>query len=177
MAFYIQRILYKGAQKLQYMIRKMKEEDIKQVQSVAKDSWHATYEGIIPLTIQDRFLAEAYNDDMMQRRLAHSLIFVAEVDGTVVGFANYGKVNEQKEAELAAVYILPAYQGLGIGSAFLQAGIEAIDNVQKIIVEVEKENDIGKGFYLAKGFHIIAEYDNPFEGHPLKTIRLQLDVD
>lgn len=161
---------------MNYTIRKMIAADIIAVQIVAKESWHATYDGIIPLGIQNRFLAQAYSDEMMFRRLEHSLIFVAEVEGKVVGFANYGKTNDAKEAELAAVYILPAYQGFGIGSAFLKAGIQALNGIQSIIVEVEKENDVGKKFYLAKGFHVIAEYDNPFEGHPLKTIRLQLDV-
>lgn len=136
---------------MHYLIRKMTKEDIKDVQNVARESWRATYEGIIPLAIQNRFLTEAYSDQMMERRLNHSLIFVAEVEGIVVGFANYGRVNLQREAELSAIYILPIYQGRGIGSALLETGITALPNIQSLIVEVEKDNENGKGFYLAKG--------------------------
>lgn len=33
-----------------------------------------------------------------------------------------------------------------------------------------------KDFIWQKGFHAIVEYDNPFDGHPLETIRLQLEI-
>ena len=51
------------------VIRKMNEQDISDVKEVAKVSWHSTYEGIIPRQVQDQFLAQAYNEDMLQRRL------------------------------------------------------------------------------------------------------------
>ena len=36
---------------MNFTIRKMQSEDIKQVQDVAKTSWNATYDGIIPLEV------------------------------------------------------------------------------------------------------------------------------
>lgn len=48
---------------MNYKIREMLKEDIKQVQDVAKISWNATYEGIIPVEIQENFLNGAYSDD------------------------------------------------------------------------------------------------------------------
>ncbi len=38
-----------------YIIRKMKQEDIKQVQDIAKVTWNATYEGVIPSDVQENF--------------------------------------------------------------------------------------------------------------------------
>ncbi|WP_026859840.1 GNAT family N-acetyltransferase [Jeotgalicoccus psychrophilus] len=156
------------------IIREMVTEDTKQVQYAAKKSWNATYEGIIPIEIQDNFLKGAYNNQMMERRLEHSLMLVAEAENTIAGFANFTPVNQQGQTELSAIYLLPGYQGEGIGSALLNAGIEKLKDVKEIHLDVEKENTIGMAFYKAKGFKIVDEYNENFDGHILKTVRMVL---
>lgn len=54
---------------MEYIVRKMNENDIRDVQQVAKTSWNHTYQGIIPEAIQERFLNSAYSSDMLNRRL------------------------------------------------------------------------------------------------------------
>lgn len=75
-----------------------------------------------------------------------------------------------------AIYILPETQGKGIGSALLQQGIQMFSEIQSLIVCVEKENTTGMSFYQARGFVRIAEYDDLFDGHILKTIKLSLKL-
>ncbi|NBI30174.1 GNAT family N-acetyltransferase [Chengkuizengella marina] len=157
-------------------IRKMKKEDIHQVQQVAKISWNYTYEGVIPLEIQESFLKSAYNDEMMQRRLERSFFFVSEDDGKIIGFASFSPLKEGGEVELGAIYLYPEYQKMGIGTSLLQEGIKSIDGVMKIFVNVEKDNKIGKNFYTTKGFEVISEFDDDFDGHILKTVRMVLKV-
>ncbi|WP_461200548.1 GNAT family N-acetyltransferase [Anoxybacillus sp. TBDG-1] len=156
-----------------YLIRKMKQEDIKQVQYIAKITWNATYEGIIPSDAQKNFLKSAYSDERMKQRLQHSTLFVAEVENSIVGFANFSSIREDGEVELWAIYVHPEQQGRGIGSALLQKGIQ-IDGANKIYVNVEKDNQIGKSFYEAKGFEVVKEFDEEFDGHMLKTVRMVL---
>lgn len=159
-----------------FVIREMVREDIKQVQDVAKESWHATYEGIIPREIQDNFLQAAYSNEMMERRLNSTFLYVAEVENKIVGFANFSPVNHDGQAELSAIYLSPAYQGRGIGTALLEAGVNNIANIEEIYLDVEKENTIGTAFYTAKGFTIMNEFDDNFDGHILKTVRMVLKV-
>lgn len=151
-------------------------EDIPQVQDVAKKSWNATYEGIIPFEIQEKFLKVAYNNDRMKQRLERSFLFVAEIDSNVVGFANFSPVNDDGKTELGAIYLYPEYQGKGIGSALLQKGINELEGVEEIYINVERDNEIGKSFYDAKGFQVLKEFDDDFEGHILKTVRMVLNV-
>lgn len=158
------------------MIRKMIKEDIKQVQDVAKKSWNATYDGIIPHNVQENFLNGAYSDEMMEKRLNGSFIFVAEMANKIVGFANFTAVNGEGQSELSAIYLYPNCQGKGVGTALLQKGIKALENIKEIYIDVEKENTIGKTFYEAKGFKTIKEYDDNFDGHILKTVRMCLSV-
>lgn len=157
-------------------IREMVIEDIQKVRDVAEKSWASTYEDIIPSEIQKDFLKGAYSDQMLARRIEFSNVFVAEQDNKLVGFANFSQVDIQGQAILSAIYIYENYQGKGIGSALLQAGIDQLRYVSKIFVDVEKDNDIGKTFYEAKGFKIFEEFEDKFNGYPLKTLRMSLTL-
>lgn len=155
-------------------IRKMQEQDIPYVQEVAKTSWNSTYENIIPLDVQANFLKVAYNPEQLQLRMESSLFLVATDGGRIVGFANFSKLNEEGKAELAAIYLHPVYQGKGIGSALLRRGMEELQGIQSVFINVEKENWSGLSFYAAKGFHVVEEFDEDFDGHMLKTVRMEL---
>lgn len=161
---------------MSYVIRKMLKVDTAKVQDVAQKSWNATYEGIIPHEVQANFLKAAYSDEMMEHRIKNSLLLVAEVENNIVGFANYSPVNNKGEVELGAIYIYPEYQGMGMGTGLLQAGVKALDGVKKIFIDVERENGIGKIFYEAKGFTVVEEFDDDFDGHILKTLRMVLKI-
>ncbi|MCR2821273.1 GNAT family N-acetyltransferase [Lederbergia panacisoli] len=161
---------------MEYIIRKMTKEDILQVQIVAKTSWNHTYKNIIPIEVQENFLRSAYGDEMMRQRLEHSIMYVAEVDGEIVGFANYSHVQEGGKVELYAIYLYPDYQGKGIGTSLLKTGMNNLENVKEIYINVEKNNKIGKTFYTSKGFEVVSEFDDELDGHILKTIRMVLKV-
>lgn len=76
-----------------YVVRKMNVEDIAAVQEVATLAWHDTYKGIIPQETQDKFLGQAYSNEMMKRRLEQSHLLVAELEEKIVGFANFSLLN------------------------------------------------------------------------------------
>lgn len=161
---------------MEFSIRKMQEADIKKVQDVARTTWHATYEGIIPLVIQQRFLDSAYSDESMQQRMDRSLLLVAETGEGVVGFANFSPVKDEGIVGLGAIYIYPEAQGNGIGSALLEQAIAELDGVKEIYVDVEKDNLSGLSFYESKNFKVTREFDDDFDGHILKTVEMKLEV-
>src|SRR5699024_12589292 len=110
----------------------------------------------------------------MYKRLNHSLFLVAEADSGVVGFVNYSCANDQGGADLGAIYLYPGQQSKGIGTAMLQGGINQLDGVVSISVEVEKDNAVGVSFYKANGFEIVDDYDDELDGYILKTIIMTL---
>ncbi|MET3574476.1 GNAT family N-acetyltransferase [Bhargavaea ullalensis] len=155
------------------IIRNMTPADIGQVRRVATDSWHATYEGLIPRGVQDRFLGQAYSPEMLEARCARSPFYVAEQEGPIIGFANFSPLREDGNAELGAIYLLPEAQGQGIGTRLLDHGIHDL-KPSAVFINVESGNRIGKTFYEAKGFCTVEEFDDDFDGHVLKTTRMKL---
>ena len=161
---------------MNYIIRKMQKEDIPQVQQVAKITWNTTYIDIMPQEIQHKFLASAYSDEMMVRRLNVTNVYVAEVNDKVVGFANFSQVKNEGEVELAAIYLDPAYHGKGIGTALLKTGINDEPSVRYVFINVEKENLIGRKFYEARGFNLVEEIEDDLYGHLTNMLRMVSEV-
>ncbi|QUR94471.1 GNAT family N-acetyltransferase [Macrococcoides canis] len=161
---------------MNYKIRNMTEDDISKIQHIAKLSWHDTYEGIIPRHIQENFLDIAYSTSMLEKRLAMTHMYVAEYSGKVTGFANFSKPDDQHISELTAIYILPDYQRLGIGLALLEYGISTLEQIRNIDVIVEKANFKGYNFYKKLGFEVLDEFEEDFDGHMLKSIKMRLKL-
>lgn len=157
------------------IIRKMQISDIENVKKVAIKSWHNTYEGIIPRKIQDSFLSVAYANDTLKNRLDQTPFYVAEKDRSILGFANFTSVQKNGETELLAIYLDPDFQNKGIGTLLLKYGIDNL-SPKKIFINVEAENQIGLQFYKAKNFKIIEEFEENFDGHYLKTVRMVLEI-
>src|ERR1700739_2132595 len=99
-------------------------EDAGAIAHVHVESWRTTYAGIVP----DAYLAGL--DETLRAQLwrewlsGEALVFVAEWNGRVVGFAHGGKNREAVEAcdaELYSLYLLKDAQKRGIGTALLRA--------------------------------------------------------
>lgn len=155
------------------IIRPMEEKDIPDVQYVAKKSWNNTYYGIIPEEVQNNFLNSAYSDEMLKKRL-EQIVFVAEDKGKIVGFINLNETNKPNIYDLTAIYLLPAYQGKGIGTKLIKHSIQEVEVFEELSLEVEKSNINAVNFYKKLGFKIVDEYDDEFDGHVLKTLEMSL---
>lgn len=107
-----------------FIIRQAGLEDAEAIIDVNLDTWAVAYEGIIDQTFIENRRANklkaiaAYQDRFKD---PETIVFVAEVDGKVVGFANAGKERSGVyDGEIYALYVLEAYHGIGIGMALLK---------------------------------------------------------
>ncbi|MBG9817698.1 GNAT family N-acetyltransferase [Bacillus safensis] len=156
------------------IIRQANQKDIKRIREVAEITWNYTYKELIPEEIQDRFLKKAYSDEALEKRVEGSLFLVAQKGEEIVSFANFFYKDEN--AELAAIYLLPELQGLGIGTQLLNEGVFKLEKkTKRLYVDVEKGNKSGENFYKSKGFRVVKEFEDNFLGHNLKTVQLVLE--
>ncbi|MCW1927695.1 GNAT family N-acetyltransferase [Bhargavaea beijingensis] len=153
------------------MIRLMTRHDIETVRQIAAVSYDDTYEGLLPEDVQESFLARAYASPMMMKRLEKTTMLIAEHEGRPVGFANFTRVDEDGDAELTDMYLLPDYKGMGFGTALLEAGISTLEDGHQLFVYVDSRNEGARLFYEKQGFELLEEFDELFEGFPTTTVQ------
>ncbi|WP_078379269.1 GNAT family N-acetyltransferase [Sutcliffiella halmapala] len=136
------------------IIRLAKPGDAPSIAKVHVDSWKTTYKGLIA----DSYLEELSYENRarmwaaaIERGFEKSCIFVAEVDGEIVGFANGGMERTQKygiDGELFAIYLLQSYQKKGIGKKLCTTVAEFLHNknYQSMLVWVLANNP-SRAFY------------------------------
>jgi GNAT superfamily N-acetyltransferase len=113
-------------------IRRAACEDARAIGEVHLASWRTTYRGIGI----DEFIDSMTVDNRAARWTSilcdpanRSFVYLAEVDGRVVGFASGGPErtgDPEYKGELYAIYLLQSHQGKGIGRKLVQAAAESL---------------------------------------------------
>lgn len=135
-------------------------EDVKGMQEVFYKTWLATYPneevGITVDDIEDKF-KDAFTEEILIRRAeqithlpqGHALFFAKDGD-TVVGLCRV--IKSETENRLQAIYILPEYQGRGIGTLLWNEAKKVFDENKDIVVAVAEYNQNAINFYTKLGF-------------------------
>ncbi len=156
----------------------MEVRDIGAVRKVARQTWADTYEGVIPEDVQQRFLGHAYSEGSLVRRMEAGVFLVAVEDGEVVGFADLSPAPAEPGAvELAAIYVLPGFQGRGVGTRLLQTALGRLPSTKKVRAEAERENLAARRFYEARGFAETSRRTQRAFGHEFRTVEMTLIVE
>lgn len=86
------------------------------------------------------------------------VVFVADVDGEVIGYASYGPfrtLTGYRHTVENSVYVLPGNQGAGIGTGLLQtliAHAEANPDVHRMVAWIESTNEASLTLHRRHGF-------------------------
>ncbi len=128
-------------------IRSATAEDSTAIAAVVRESWLAANKHLIPADSQralensrdlGAFVAGEWNS-----------IHVALIDGEIVG-----AVGVNPGGVIWMLYVLPAYQGCGVGSALYDAAIGTLRSTgqRKAVLEVLAANENAVAFYRARGW-------------------------
>lgn len=124
--------------------------DAPAIASVHVRTWQTAYRGLMP----DELLADLSVErrtELWQRMIPRGIVWVAETDGEVVGFASAGPSRDNDAPfELYAIYVLESAQGTGLGAALAHAALGAEPDV---VVWVLDTNTPARRFYERIGFH------------------------
>jgi GNAT superfamily N-acetyltransferase len=134
-------------------------EDVKGIQEVFYKTWLLTYPnkelGITLDDIEERF-KDSFSDEALAKRwkrvqgAQNEKLIIAKEGGKVVGLIRvlFNPDNNQ----LQAIYILPEYQGKGIGTLLWKEASKYFDPKKTTIVQVAIYNANAIGFYKKLGF-------------------------
>ena len=143
-------------------IERARPDDAEEIQNVFYKTWLATYPNTVPgVSIDD--VHEYYEDKLStegiekyqkrieeELRLENQRFFVARVDKKIIGVCLAFR-NEEKN-QLKAIYVLPEFQGMGIGYKLWNEVLNFIDHTKDTTVEVVIYNDNAIKFYKRLGF-------------------------
>jgi L-amino acid N-acyltransferase YncA len=155
-------------------IRPATEHDVVAISHVHVQSWRTTYAGIVP----EEYLAnlnEAERVFLWREWLTRDIrVYVADLDGEIVGFISGGAIREPVQtydAELYAIYLLEQAQRQGIGTALLQKLAESLlsKGFTSMIVWVLEKNP-SRHFYVRSSAQIITTKDIQIGGVMLSEV-------
>lgn len=142
-------------------IRKSIPSDVYGIREVQRITWIDTYPnekaGITLEEIKDKFEGDSTpkgKQKIKERKKKYEdktkQTWVAEKDGKIIGFCVAGKENGKDR--ILAIYVLPQFQGKGIGNELITEGLEWIGNDKKVYINVVEYNMNAISFYKKHGF-------------------------
>ncbi len=105
-------------------IRRAREVDLGDLSKVFDAAWREAYRGIIPGVALERLIADRDRAWWRSALRRGRPIAVVETADRVVGYAAYGRTRSRAlgtEAEIDELYLLPEYQGVGLGRRLFRA--------------------------------------------------------
>jgi ribosomal protein S18 acetylase RimI-like enzyme len=142
-------------------VREATAADADAVQSVARASWHATYDDLMGESTVESFVDQWFDPQTVVEddiEPPERELFVAEVDDAVSGFAETVPGDSTGVFHLYRIYVAPDAQGEGVGTALLERAETTAEagGAAEFRVSVVAPNEDGVGFYEAKGFERVA---------------------
>ena len=155
--------------------RPLQTSDADAVFSVAREAWQFTYATIFDSAFIDQFVGTNYAPERLRELIplleAKQLFFDVALDADqLIGFCNIG--TSAHGAQLFRIYVRPAYIGDGIGSSLLERGEQFIQTrgLSSYCCFVHEGNELGKRFYLRRGFRHRPESDQNDEWYMEKQL-------
>ena len=134
-------------------------EDVKDIATIHVNAWQIAYKGLIPqsylnnLSIPKR---EQTWQDILNSAKTHTI--VQQINGLVVGFANFGHTRDEDKdstvtGEITSIYLNPEHWRKGLGTALFKFILEDLKNREftQITLWVLDRNQEARSFYQKMG--------------------------
>lgn len=139
-------------------LREADPKDAESIFYIQKNTWVNVYpnnqHNITREDILHKFADKEKRVAKIKERMKRSEgVWVATQEEKVVGFASIAQ--EESKDSISAIYVLPEYQGQGIGKALLKKILEFYKNSKEIWLEVVSYNENAINFYQKHGFQVV----------------------
>jgi len=142
-------------------IRKFIPNDVYGIREVQKVTWLKTYpsrkEGITIEDIKKKFEIDKTSEGkkkIEERKKKYNDrnigIWVAETENKIIGFCM--AIKEEECNRVGAIYVLPIYQGKGLGQQLIEKAFGWLGNKKDILINVARYNKQAINFYKKFGF-------------------------
>ena len=135
-------------------VRTASERDLAAVRALLVETWHATYDAIYGVERVTEITDDWHSIASLKARMGrpNSEFLVADDGKTIGGMAYAAATTDPKLVMLHQLYVLPSFQGKGIGKMLLDEIEESFPDARTLRLEVEAANTAALAFYRANGF-------------------------
>lgn len=137
------------------VIRDAEAADVPAVRALLVETWHATYDGIYGWQRVAEITNAWHSLENLRSQLGREegVFLVGQIGEEVVATAS-ARPERDGAALLTRLYVLPAWQGVGIGRTLLQVALACFPKAPVARLEVESQNELAIAFYERMGFFL-----------------------
>ena len=132
-------------------------------------SWANAYRGVVPHKALDKMVRRRGEKWWLEAIRRSTVILVIEIAGKIAGYATLGRNRVRTlphEGEVYELYLLPEYQGVGLGTKLFLAARGELRRrgLNGSVVWVLADNQRAISFYENAGGRVVAEGSEMFDG-------------
>lgn len=162
------------------LIRPADADDAEALARLAKETFTETYRGTMLDSDLEAHTARHLSREAFDDLLRHDAFLVAEHEGELVGFAQFGEghvADGQRDGcdqALRRLYVQSRYHGEGVGAALMQATLEceSMKAAPRIWLDVWEHNHRARRFYESYGFEVAGRFRMEFASGPADSFDL-----
>ncbi|MXQ13484.1 GNAT family N-acetyltransferase [Microvirga makkahensis] len=145
-------------------IRHAKPGDAPALARVFDAAWREAYLGIIPGVTLDRMLARRGERWWRSTATRGRPLVVLDIGQGIAGYASYGRCRDRSlpvEGEIDELYLLPEYQGIGLGRRLFKAVLNDLRHgeMPQVAVWALEDNERACAFYEGLGGRRVARVE------------------
>ncbi len=166
-----------------HTVREATSRDGEAIARVQVETWRAAYADLLPEETIAAFDVEhrqhLWSEGLARTPRPGSATFVAELDGSIVGFTSLGAASEDDEAgEIYAIYVHPSCWGLGVGRTLIEwaEGSLRRSGFRTALLWVLEGNKRAERFYRAAGWGRDGRKDEDFQGAAVVELRYRKEL-
>lgn len=156
-------------------VRRAESQDAAAISEAHRLSWQHSYAGLIPHRALTRMIERRRADWWRKATRGPATLLVADVAGTIAGYATLG-LNRAKalpqEGEIYELYLRPEYQGIGLGYTLFHESRRLLKSLgcSGLVAWCLEDSENASRFFRAQGGRDVAEGMEDFDGIELKKI-------
>ncbi len=156
-------------------IRHAKPADAEPLSNVFESAWREAYRGIIPGVTLEKMLTRRGPRWWRSTVTRGRPLVVIDLGQGVAGYISYGRCRDRSlpaEGEIDEFYLLPEYQGIGLGRRLFQAVRNDLRDkgMGRVAVWALEENERACAFYERMGGRSVARVEERIGGKPLAKV-------
>lgn len=156
-------------------VRRAEPQDARAISEVHRLSWSYAYAGLIPHRPLTRMIERRREDWWRKAARGPATLLVADVAGTIAGYATLGLNRARalpQEGEIYELYLRPEYQGIGLGHSLFREGRRLLKSLgcSGMVAWCLEDSANTQQFFRSQGGRDVAEGMEDFDGHCLKKI-------